>query len=499
MQTSYPIPSVSAEHTEQPPETTAAALEAVREPSMLRKVIGFVALVVVSIWFNYFAPDFFGTVFFIGILVAYFRSKDEAFWLAYFLTVSDGFFGFFGLYKTMIAVVPGLPEAEVGQIYIWLSIIKAGSRQISYQPFYHGFLRILWIYTIFLLAQGYVIGVEMEINVQFRIVKWIAPLFLLYSIPRLFTRVEQYRDFFLYLFSVAFVALGAQIFTIMNAQSPAQYVGAEKKAWFAIKVKEGKTYRGLYNEGILLISYFGALFFLAFRPGKYLPVWLCFAVIMANFASVFLSATRGWVLSFSFALIFSLIFVLKLSGKRLLTIGVLVLIFLFGAQSLPIIGVQIKNAVERLMTIGKLAEGDETAGGSLIRLSVRGPRVMKHWAESKLTGWGFSKHFMDHNDFHVGNQNILMHSGIIGYVLLHVFFLYFMSTLFFRSMNQPRGSPYKGVLLFFCIFFPAWFMLHSSSQQFFSYYQFVVGGIIQAVFFSLGALMHEDSEEYQWK
>jgi hypothetical protein len=277
------------------------------------------------------------------------------------------------------------------------------------------------------------------------------------------------------------------------------FFGVAKKAWFAIHVKEGKTYRGLYNEGILLISYFGALFFLAFKPGRYLPVWLCFAVIMANFASVFLSATRGWVLSFSFALIFSLLFVLRLSGKRLATVGVLVLIFLFSAQSLPIIGVQIKNAVERLLTIGKLAEGDETAGGSLIRLSVRGPRVMKVWEESPLTGWGFSTRFMDANDFHVGNQNILMHSGIIGYALMHLFFLYFAAQLFFRSMNQPRGSPYKRVLLFFCIFFPAWFLLHSSSQQFFSYYQFVIGGIIQAVFFSLGALMHEDSEEYQWK
>jgi len=497
MQTSYPIPSISAEQTEQPPET--AAYEAPRESSLLIKVIGFTALVVVAIGANYFVPKFLGAAFFIGTLVAYFRSKDEAFWLAFFLVTADGFFGFFGLYKTMIAVVPGLPEAEVGQIYIWLTIIKAGSRQISYRPFYNGFLKILLIYTVFLLAQGYAIGVEMEINVQFRIIKWIAPLFLLYSIPRLFTRIEQYRDLFAYLFCVAFVALGAQVFTIMNSRSPAQFMGVEKKLWFAIKVSKEKTYRGLYNEGILLISYFGALFFLAFRPGKYFPVWLCFAVIMANFASVFLSATRGWVLSFSFALIFSLIFVLKLSGKRLLTIGVLATMFLFGAQSLPIIGVQIQNAVKRLLTLEKLAEGDTSAGGTLIRLNTRGPRVMKHWAESKLTGWGFSSHYMEHNDFHVGNQNILMHSGIIGYVLLHLFFLFFMSRLFFRSMNQPRGSPYKSVLLFFCVFFPAWFMLHSSSQQFFSYYQFVIGGIIQAIFFSMGALVYENSEEYLWK
>lgn len=466
---------------------------------MLRKAIEFMTLVFLAIGANYYAPKFFQVIFFLGTLVLYFRSKDEAFWLAFFLVTADGFMGFFGLYKTMIAVVPGLPEAEVGQLYIWLTIVKASSRSISYRPFYMTFLKVLLVYIVFLLVQGYVIGVEMEINVQFRLIKWIAPLFLLYSIPRLFTRIEQYRDFFLYLFCIAFSALAAQVFTIMNAQSPAQYMGVVKKAWFAIKVKEGKTYRGLYNEGILLISYFGALFFLAHRPGKYLPVWLCFLVIMANFASVFLSATRGWVICFSFSLFFSLLFVLKLSGKRLALIGTLVLIFMYGAQSLPIIGVQIENAVKRLMTIGKLAEGDETAGGSLIRLSVRGPRVMKVWAESPLTGWGFSKRFMEADDFHVGNQNILMHSGIIGYALLHLFFIYFVATLFFRSMNQPRGSPYKRTLLLFCVFFPAWFMLHSSSQQFFSYYQFVVGGIIQAVFFSLGALTFEESEEYLWK
>lgn len=498
MQISYPIPSQSEQQSASTPETPAVETAA-KERSDFRKIAEFLALVAIAIGANYFAPKFFQTVFFLGTLVAYFRSKDEAFWMAFFLVVSDGFFGFFGLYKTMIAVLPGLPEAEVGQIYIWLTLVKAASKPLSYRPFFAGFLKILLIYTIFLLVQGYVIGVSAEINVQFRIVKWIAPLFLLWSVPRLFTRVEQYRDFFLYLFIVAFVALGAQVFTIMKSQSPPQFFGVAKKAWFAIHVKEGKTYRGLYNEAILLISYFGALFFLAFRPGRYFPVWLCFAVIMANFASVFLSATRGWVICFSFSLFFSILFVLKFSGRRLLTIAVLALLFLFGAQSLPIIGVQVKNAVERLLTLEKLAEGDETAGGSLIRLSVRGPRVMKVWAESPLTGWGFSTRFMDANDFHVGNQNILMHSGIIGYALMHLFFLFFVAQLFFRSTTQPRGSPYKSPLLLFCIFFPAWFMLHSSSQQFFSYYQYVTGGIIQAIFFCLGAMMYEDSEEYQWK
>lgn len=466
-----------------------------KEPSDFWRVSQFLALILVSIGANYFAPKFLAPVLWLGTLIAYFRSKDEGFWLAYYLVLSDGFFGFFGMYAAMLNIIPGLPGVEAGQIYIILSIVKASSRPSHYTPFYTNILKILLIYLAFLMLQGYVIGVSMEMNVQFRLIKWLVPLFLLYSLPRLFTRIEQYRDVFLFLFPVAIMALGAQIFTLTQAHSPMQYFGVAKKAKFAIKVTKEKTYRGLYNEMILLITFFGALFFLAFRPGKYFKPWYLFAILLANFASVFLSATRGWVICFSFSLIFSLLFVLQMSPRRILTLFLLCVVFVFGGQYLPVIGLQVQNSVKRLLTLEKLAEGDMSAGGTLIRLNTRGPRVMKKFEEAPITGLGFSNEFMDTNDFHVGNQNILLHSGVIGYAVMHFFFLYFMFKLFVRNINLPPEHTYRGTLLLFCIFFPAWFMLHSSSQQFFSYYQTVQGGIIQAVFFCMGALMYEKASE----
>lgn len=476
-------------------EPIVSNVSAEKEPSDFWKVTQFLALVLVSIGANYFAPKFLPPVLWLGTLIAYFRSKDEGFWLAYYLVLSDGFFGFFGMYAAMLNIIPGLPGVEAGQIYIILSIVKASSRPSQYSPFYTNILKILLIYLAFLMLQGYVIGVSMEMNVQFRLIKWLVPLFLLYSLPRLFTRIEQYRDVFLYLFPVAIMALGAQIFTLTQAHSPMQYFGVAKKAKFAIKVTKEKTYRGLYNEMILLITFFGALFFLAFRPGKYFKPWYLFAILLANFASVFLSATRGWVICFSFSLIFSLLFVLQMSPRRIFTLFLLCVVFVFGGQYLPVIGLQVQNSVKRLLTLEKLAEGDMSAGGTLIRLNTRGPRVMKKFAEAPITGLGFSNEFMDTNDFHVGNQNILLHSGVIGYALMHFFFLYIMFKLFVRNINLPPEHTYRGTLLLFCIFFPAWFMLHSSSQQFFSYYQTVQGGIIQAVFFCMGALMYEKASE----
>ncbi|MCB9305444.1 MAG: hypothetical protein H6565_02500 [Lewinellaceae bacterium] len=491
MLNSYLTPSASAKdaYVTSEPITNAE----VAETSDFKKVVQFLALVLFSLGVNYFAPKFVAPVVWISVLVAYFRSKDEGFWLAYFLVLSDGFFGFFGMYSAMLEAIPGLPGVEVGQIYIILGFVKAAKLPKTYKPFYQDILIILLIYLIFLLVQGYAIGVSFELNVQFRLIKWMVPLFLFYSLPRLFTRVEQYRDVFLYLFPVAIVALGAQIFTITTSHSPMQNFGVQAKAKFAIKVTKEKTYRGLYNESILLITTFGALLFLALRPGKYFKSWYCFAVVLANFASVFLSATRGWVICFSFATIMSMLFVLKMSFNRIMSIMLIGLIFLFGAQSLPVIGIQIENAVKRLLTLEKLAEGDMSAGGTLIRLNTRGPRVMKKFEESPLTGFGFSNEFMHADDFHVGNQNILLHSGIIGYALLHFFFLYFMFKMFARSLDLPPEHSYKGALRYFCIFFPAWFMLHSSSQQFFSYYQTVQGGLIFALFFCSGALLYEKS------
>ena len=76
---------------------TAAVADSVKkEPSDFRKVSLFLGLVLFSILANYFAPKFIATVLWISVLVAYFRSKDEGFWLAYFLCcpmVSSVFLG----------------------------------------------------------------------------------------------------------------------------------------------------------------------------------------------------------------------------------------------------------------------------------------------------------------------------------------------------------------------------------------------------------------------
>lgn len=457
---------------------------------MLRKIAEFFLLLGATILATYYLPEIAKTPFYILLLIAYFRSSNEAIWLALFLTTADGFWGFFNPYDVVVKVIPGLPPIEVEQIYIALTVIKA-SRRESPGPYFHR--NMMWMlggYVAFLVVQGYSFGLSPQLNVQFRLVKFLLPLAMFYSIPRLFRTEEDFRDIFVYVFPMAFLALFAQVFTITTSLTPSQFLGVYKKVWFTVDVAKGKTYRGFYSNNTVLLSYFGSFYWLS-RKKVFFDQRYLFAVMAACFLSVVLSATRGWLIGFSIMLVLYLVFVLKMSVKQTVSISFVAAIIVSLLMLIPVVGKQFTNAFVRFTTLEKLASGDATAGGTLSRITERSPRVMDKWSEAPVSGWGFSDEFFKHGDFHVGNQNILLHSGIIGAILLLVFILFYHGKLLARSLQLLKGNPYKETLLLWATFFPGWFSIHSSSGQHFAYYADPVGGIVIGVYLTMGALMYK--------
>lgn len=369
-------------------------------------------------------------------LVAYFYAKDEAFWLAYFLVLSDGFFGLLGTWEAVFSVIPGLPAIEVVQFYILITLFKARKAPLAKLPFFSMQLNIIFIYLLFLVIQGYVIGLSGALNVQFRVVKYLVPLFLFYSIPRLIKEESQFREIMAYLFPVAFFALGAQLFSITMGREPAQVFGFILGGQDFFEISEEQIYRGLFNFCILIITFFGALYFLSTKDHNFKPLYLT-GIIAADYLTVFLSATRGWIIGFSMIIVLYAIFVSTFSFKHLLKTFLAVTLILFVLISIPAVNIQIHNAYNRMWTLDAMAQGDITAGGTLLRLNERGPRVMKKWRESPLTGFGFSDDFFHFADGHVANQNILLHSGIVGAFLMGWFFLYSMEKYFSGALSYP--------------------------------------------------------------
>jgi hypothetical protein len=461
-----------------------------------RDLINFLLVVIVAIGAKYYAPPLISTLVFTSFLVAYYRSGNEPFWLAFFLVTADGVFSFLGRFEATLTIIPGLPEVEISQLYILLSFLKARTKEVQYRPFYHTLLIIAGIYILFLIAQGFTVGLTADLKIVFRVIKEVLPFLLFYSIPVLMKEERHYRQLFLYLFPVAILAFGAQFVTILFKTSPLQLFGAKietrPKILINLNVTAEHAYRGIYNECILIITYFGALYYLAARHIR-INIYYLYLIILCIFLAYFISATRGYTFGFLIVFVLFLLFIVKFTIKRFILAGGLATLALIGLLSIPLIKIQFEHSFKRMETMLSLAEGDLTAGGTLVRISERGPKVMRKWAESPLTGWGFSDTFMEYGDMHTGNQTLLLHSGILGALLMGSFFVFFCSCLIFRSFQLPREHRYKYSLLVFPIFLVGWFFIHTSTQYYFTYAITPDIGFIQAIFFSMGALVYQNS------
>jgi hypothetical protein len=456
--------------------------------------IKFIILVLVTIALTYVANPLVASLWYILLLVLYWRSADEAFWFAFFLVTVDGFMGFLGVYTVTIKAIPGLPAIELAQFYIILSVLKARRNKSNPPVFYRNYLWVLLCYLIFMIVWGQAMGFSGELKGYFRLLKFTFPFILFYSLPRLLIRVEYYERIFGFLFIVLILGFFTQAFTLVTGLSPAGTLNLTEE-----QISEAGIFRGFYNITITLMGLFGALFFLSYKQKNGFSTVYLYIVIIAAYGMAFLSATRGWILSFSLIIISTFIFSGGIKVRK--TIGFIFIsaLLLFAGLSNQKIMEQVLFSKERFLTMESLAEGDITAGGTLQRLSVRGPRVMKIWKENPVFGWGFSTYSREHGDVHVANQTLLMTSGIVGYILLNGFFLFFILKLGDAYIKTVKSNSYRNVFMVFIIFLCGWFVIHSTSGQHFNYSGIPVQIMPQALFFSFGALIYSKNLEFNGK
>ena len=451
--------------------------------------IKFLALISVTLFVTYFAAAPVRAVWCIILLIFYFFSKNEALWLAFFLSTTDGFAGFFGLYAVMLPVLPGLPAVELAQVYIILTVIKAARSDKKALVFYNKYLQVLFIYLIFMIIWGQLMGFSGDLNVYFRVIKGFIPMLLFYSVPRLFINQDTYYSFFKIVFIIVLMAFAAQIFTLLAGVSPLEAAGLNIEE----KAEETKEFRIFFNASSTLLGLFGALFYLHRKETRPLTRFFLYVVVFAALAMTVFSATRGWIISFSLIIFLTLLFTGIMRTKRILEFTLIAVPLLYLALSNPTINNQIAYARERLGAMEAIAGGDLSAEGTLQRLDYRSQRVMEAWRENPVFGWGLSDKGYEFGDGHVGNQCLLAISGIAGFVLLNGFLLYFTWKIFYVYNRSIRRVPDRNSLLVFAFFLAGWFLIHSTSGQQFNYIGMPAKIIPQAIFFSFGAFQYERS------
>lgn len=445
----------------------------------------FFLIIIITIGVTYLQDSRLTSVWCVVLLIMYARSDDEPFWLAFFLVTVDGFMSFLGLYSVTIKLIAGLPAIEVAQFYILISLFKAIRKKRGGNVFYLKYLQILFLYLIFLIIWGFVLGFSGNINDYFRIFKSALPLILFYSLPGLFTKPDNYERFFHFIFLVLILGFVTQIFTLISGISLNQIID-----WSDGEIEEGKYFRTFYNTASALLGLLGSLIYLTTKRRTFQTSIYLYLVVLSAYGMAFMSATRGWILSFSFIIVGIFLLVEKFNFIRVVEFLVLASIFIFIGFTNNRIKAQVNYAKERVFTLRTIASGDLSAGGTLQRIEDRSPRVMKKWAERPIFGWGNSDTAREYFDGHVGNQNLLMTTGVVGFALVVGFFLYFSYKLYLIYRKRNRYFCFRSAIAVIIIFLAGWFIIHSTSGQQFGYGGSPVQIMPQAIFFSLGALLY---------
>lgn len=449
---------------------------------MKKILIKFLVYVAITVLVTYFMPAFVATLWYVVLLIMYSKSNDEPFWLAFFLTISDGFIGFLGSYSMLLSIIPGLPAIDIAQFYIIIAVIKIYKRK-SNKPFFSKWMSILFIYAVLLVVIGMINGLTGATNIYFRIVKLIVPLVLFYTVPRLMKSLKDYEIFFHLIFVVFILGFAAQVFTVYTGFSPAGNLNVFEEE----QMEAGKDLRSFYNTSITLVSLFGSIFFLSIKNYKGFPRYYLYVIAGMTFFMAFLSATRGWIISIGFIL--ALFFVIVQKGKNIISIAGLFAVLIIVGMTNSKIREQISFSVDRFMTLEALSGGDQTANGSLLRLTERGPKVLSFWEQRPVFGWGWSNVFFENGDTHVGNQNILMHSGVVGFSLIIGFIIFIMMKMFSIYKGLNTQNNYKNTALAFIVFFVGWFFLHSTSGQQFCYGSLPDHIFPQAIFLGMASVL----------
>jgi len=436
----------------------------------LYDIYKFLALFLVSIFAAHFLPALLKYLFFWGLLIGFFLSADRHnhFWLIFFLLlISNPGYLFNDL--PLIYILGFEREIFYYELFAIILILKAIVRPANQiKIFYLKPLLLFIAYAIFLLLMG--VSTGSSIITVLKSVRYFIPLLLLFFIPRILAHSQVIPAIRL-IFISAIVLIAAQLYNIVFGQHIISIFSED-----LIISEIDRKYIGareIYGPLTILLSFVISLFLIQIKNTGLNFNYLIF-IVSITALSIFLSATRGWIISVIIIFIGYTLFDIKRAIKPVLFASIL----LFIAINVPVIKAQISYAFERTQTIKYISEGDLTAGGTLARLSEYSPEVLSKFYEKPVFGFGFSDEFYEYQNPHVGNETLLLNGGLVGYAI----FLYFILYMIIRYYNSYKITKAKSTFMF--IFgLLGLLIIHSSTRIIFSYWMGVETAIILGLFF----------------
>jgi len=444
----------------------------------------------------YFFSAIFSRFFFLLIIILFWRSEKDYFWFAFIFILLEQPAGFFsgGLADDMqrlpLYTIIGGVSFTVYELFIITAFIKALAKGSKNKMFFNKPLQWLFVYLILILLFSFLFGMNKEGIVRtFRVLSFWT---LFISFPFLLKNKDEMIRFCSILFPFIFLVFVGQIYELINGVpliSVIKPVDPDSHSYALTETENISSVARFISAPYLnLFCFISSLFIIFSRNNAGLNKLYLYSVATLCFLSIVLSATRGWFVAYTITILF-IIITASVNPVRLAIRAIIpVLLFSILYNFTPAFRIQINNAKVRINTLEGLAQGDITLGGTQQRTTIRSDRVMEAFYKNPVTGWGFS--YQGNHDGHVGNQNLLQSTGIIGYSLFLYFWLFYIYSILLVKRRIQHGNPYKMSLVVLLYGFIGIFVIHSTSSQMFGYDpQF---SAVNKIFFLVGFFVFSD-------
>lgn len=432
--------------------------------------LGLLTLLIFSVLCIYVIP-ILKTPFLLTTLVLFFFSKRDHLWICFlFIFMQNP--GFLFLYRQgwifELTRTVGVPYEFM---FALAALAKMLFKHSKYNYSYFSKAPILiFVYMMVLTVVSFVLGMNTKSIYIFSMFLMAQTLFI--SLPQLlrdensltnFTKLAYFAMLVLSILQIIDTLLPVKFFQILGVRFSADELSTIGTNYMMDLRESSDVVRVLYGPHLSLFCLASALHHLLDRRQTIYSRNSLSLVIFVSIVSVFMTATRGWIIAYGFLLLV-MVLISNIGTTKAIITGALLISMLLAIS--PLLRKQTGLVFQRVATVNEYLEGDKTAGGTMQRLTVRAPRVYNKFKESPIVGLAYSSEGVEYNDGHVGNYNILLEGGWVGAILYALTLLLLIIKLY-SPVTRGIISHKQYIVLISVI--GVMVIIHSSSAQFFGY------------------------------
>ena len=444
-------------------------------------------LLLLSVYFVYVASQSLARIFFVALLIVFFFSKKDYLWFAFFLIIMwtpgylfSDFSGLSAKRLPLYSFIPGWSFTPL-EFFLMLAFVKAiiYGKKVDF-VFKRAFIPVLFYAALLLLLSFFVYGTSGR-SIERTLIGF-ANFTIFISFSYLIYRQRDIQRFIYLLSPIVFFVLFEQLFYIIAGYRIIDLLSPGYMQLMMLETGDPRFIMG--GEMVLFFGYISSLLLLQQKHNRLLGIYL-YCVIIACFLSVFLSATRIWFIVFSFIMLCYVLFSTR-NVKTFVKLAIAaILIFVFAMGSQPLRSAMV-GAWDRIDQIEAVAQGNFADAPTFqFRFSARLPRLLVGLKQNWIIGWGFSDEYFRYSDGHVGNFDLLLQVGVVGFLLFSYLWIFYFRTIFRARSVKGGGGLGKDPLAVLAFAFAAMLIAHFSTYLWFTLVPNRRSGIFLLVFISI--------------